>query len=95
MGKIQRWMEDSSVSRRYPLGDPAMIRLVETVLRIRAPERLSVASALHDGRLSVEEREMLRELLADELVESGLGPGDEPNERGRVIEAAIDWLAQR
>lgn len=95
MGQVQRWMEDPAVSRRYPISEPAMIRLVESVLRARAPEKVSVASALPDRPLSGDERELLRELLADELVETGLGPDDEPNERGRVIEDAIDWLAHK
>jgi hypothetical protein len=83
------------VSRRYPVSDAAMMRLIEGIVRARAPTDLRVATALQDRHLSDEQRETLRELLSDELVETGLGPDDEPNERGRLIEAAIDWLGHR
>ena len=33
--------------------------------------------------------EEIRQTLADELVESGLGPDGEPNDRGRLIEVAV------
>jgi hypothetical protein len=45
--------------------------------------------------LTQDEREMMREILAAELVESGLGQGDEPNDRGLLIETAITWLGHK
>lgn len=46
------------------------------------------------GSLSDHERETLRSLLADELVETGLGPDDEPNARGIELEDLIDRLGR-
>lgn len=44
--------------------------------------------------LSVEQRENLRGVLADELSANGLREDDEPNEYGLRIEAAIDYLGE-
>jgi hypothetical protein len=46
------------------------------------------------GSLSDDERETLRSVVADELVETGLGPDDEPNARGKVLEDLIDRLGR-
>ncbi|MBP6940667.1 MAG: hypothetical protein KBB65_02745 [Syntrophorhabdaceae bacterium] len=42
--------------------------------------------------LTDEQREKLREVLANELLETGLGKDDEPNERGLLLEGLIDRL---
>ena len=38
---------------------------------------------------------LICDLLAAELVASGLGPDSEPNERGLELEAAIDWIRSK
>lgn len=65
--------------RRYAVSDSAMIRFIKDVVTARQPEEISLIAAVHNRRLSDTEREALRELLADELVETGLGPDDEPD----------------
>lgn len=42
--------------------------------------------------LSSEQRENIREALADELVETGLDENDEPNSKGLLLEHIIDRL---
>jgi hypothetical protein len=37
---------------------------------------------------------MLREIVADELLETGLSADNEPNARGHLLEAIIDWLGR-
>jgi hypothetical protein len=78
-----------------PSADPALsslLRLLEPAVRLHRPELAPLLDRLGAAPLAVEEREALREALADELCARGLGPGDEPNELGRRIEAAIDRL---
>jgi CRISPR/Cas system-associated endonuclease Cas1 len=76
----------------YGVTESLLQRILEEVVRARAPERLSLISRVREGSLVPDEMEELREILADELVEEGLGTDDEPNERGLLVEAAIDWL---
>lgn len=80
--------------RRYGIGvtEEVFRRLIRETLETRAPDRIGLLDRL-GSRIDEVTRESLRELLADELVASGLGPDDEPNEQGILIEAAIDWLA--
>lgn len=82
--------------RRFGVGitEEALRRLTAEVVRTRAPERLGLLDELGSRPLEEGTREVLRGLLADELVETGLDEDDEPNDRGRLIEAAIDWLGQ-
>jgi hypothetical protein len=42
--------------------------------------------------LTTEEREALRELVADEFAEAGLQQNDEPTGHGLALESVIDWL---
>ena len=80
--------------RRYGVGitDVVLQRLIREVVEVRAPEQLGVVDKLKSKPLDQDAREALREVLAEELVETGLQDDDEPNERGRLIEAALDWL---
>ncbi len=80
--------------RRYGIGftEEVFRRLVREVMENRAPDQIGLIDKLGSRPLDQSTREALRETLADELVASGLGPNDEPTERGRLIEAAIDWL---
>src|SRR3954447_17726530 len=62
--------------------------LLVEVLQERAPELVPlVASSVELGRDSVA---AILDSLAAELASSGLGPGDEPNERGLQLERLID-----
>ena len=45
-------------------------------------------------QLSPEERLALQQAVADELVSTGLGKNDEPNERGVRLEALIDAIGR-
>jgi len=67
-------------------------KLLGEVIRRRKPALLPVVSSLGDRRLSIEEREEIRELLAEEMCEAGLGEGDEPNERGLSLDGLIGRL---
>lgn len=60
----------------------------------RAPERIGLIDKL-GSRLDQSTREAIRHILADELVETGLRPDDEPNDRGLLIETTIDWLGHQ
>ena len=83
--------------RRYGFGVTAKVlsQLVREVLKSRAPERLGIDEVMNAEPLTQEQREAIREVLADELVARGFGPDWEPNERGRLLEAAIDWLGHK
>lgn len=80
--------------RRFGVGvtEEVLRRLIREVVGSRAPEQIGLIDKLGSQRLDQSTREALREVLADELVETGLDQDDEPTERGRLIEAAIDWL---
>jgi len=66
--------------------------LLLEVVQARCPEH---ADAMHRiGQLSAEERLALQQAVADELVSSGLGESDEPNERGVRLEALIDAIGR-
>lgn len=77
----------------HPRGREAKLLLIEIVSR-RAPGALRKAHQVGAGALSDENREMLREIVVDELIESGLGADNEPNARGHLLEAIIDWLGR-
>jgi hypothetical protein len=48
--------------------------------------------AFQSAVLTNDQREELRQILTDELMETGLGDDDEPNERGLLLEELIDKL---
>jgi hypothetical protein len=56
----------------------------------RRPKLATLIADLEDGRLSEDAREEIREVLAEELCDSGLDPSDEPHQRGQMIERLID-----
>jgi hypothetical protein len=53
---------------------------------------LPLLSEIGRRPLSSDEREELRGALAEELTESGLGPGDEPTDYGRRLDDLIGRL---
>ena len=79
----------------YGVTDEALLRLTRAVLEARAPEHTRLVDLVGVRPLDDDERETLRGILSDELVETGLGSGDEPNDRGRHLEAAITWLGHK
>ena len=76
----------------YGVTEKALQTLVEDVLRRRAVEDPELIEAVLRRGLTDESREVIRGVLADELIDSGLADDGEPNERGRLVETAIDWL---
>ena len=76
----------------YGVTDVVLRQLVHEVLEARDPGKLNLVPRLPLGPEDPDTTEAIRGVLADELVESGLGIDGEPNERGRLIEAAVDWL---
>lgn len=65
--------------------------LSEVVLK-RNPEMIAIIASLQNVGLTDDQREDLRQALADELLETGLRENDEPNERGLLLEQLIDKL---
>lgn len=76
----------------FGITEEVLRRLIREVVGERTPEQINLIDKLGSRPLDQSTRETLREILADELVETGLDQDDEPNERGHLIEAAIDWL---
>lgn len=58
----------------------------------RNPSLMPLVHSLGKTPLTQEEREQLRDVLADELVEHGLQPDDEPNEWGVKVDDLIGRL---
>jgi hypothetical protein len=79
--------------RRYGVSEEVLRRLVREVVTARAPDHIGLLDKIGAG-IDDDTRQSIREILADELVETGLRPDDEPNERGLLIEAAIAWLGR-
>jgi len=79
----------------YGVTEKVLHQLTSEVMLARAPEHAGLLVLIGTRRLTQEERETMRETLSDELVEAGLGPDDEPNERGLLVQAAIDWLGHK
>lgn len=61
------------------------------VLR-RRPGLAHLLEALGRRVLTMDEREAIRDVLADEFCERGLGAGDEPNRYGILVDRMIDVL---
>ncbi len=95
MGKELGGMESSTVSI-YPGGveDRALVRLIKDIICARAPDLVDVIARIGSEAIPHSDAERVREILADELVENGLGPDDEPDERGRLVELAIDFVGK-
>jgi hypothetical protein len=71
---------------------PSERELLGEVLTKRAPDWLLKLDSLGHTPLSDEDRNTLREILTDELVETGLRPDSEPNARGHALEDLIDRI---
>ncbi len=66
--------------------------LLQEVISRRSPESTPLLDALARRRLTDEEREELRQVVTDDLIERGLRDDDEPNEHGHRMERLIDAL---
>lgn len=69
--------------------------LLEQIVARRRPELLRLLSLLGKVKLSEDQREALREVVASEFTEVGLSDQDEPNSYGRVLEELIDWIGHQ
>jgi hypothetical protein len=58
----------------------------------RQPLLLDIVGSLGESPLTEESREEIREVLVEELCESGLREDDEPNEYGRKVDDLIGLL---
>ncbi len=95
MGEKQRRLEDSAVSPERSRGKDEYAAVLRQVVNGRRPDLLPLVDSMTRRQLTEAEREELRQTIADELTATGLGPGDEPNDRGLVLESVIDWLGRR
>lgn len=75
--------------------DSSAIRVLTELVGRRSPIDLAIVAAINARELSADERERLREIVADEFVEYGLGPDDEPNSRGLLLDDIIAWLGHK
>lgn len=66
--------------------------LLFQVIRKYHGQQIHILKSGDVEHLSHEERIAIRELLGNELCETGLGLDDEPNTRGIQIEKLIDWI---
>lgn len=64
---------------------------MRNVVRKRDPRLLHLVGSLGEAPLDDEQREPLFLVLRDELVETGLLPDYEPNERGTIISWMSSW----
>jgi hypothetical protein len=70
----------------------AQTAMLAEIIQKRELALLHLVRVIGTRRLHYDERESLREVLATELVETGLGEASEPNKRGLLIEDIIDAL---
>ena len=71
---------------------PDLRALLLEVVQARCSKYIDAMDRI--GQLSPEERLALQQAVADELVSTGLGKNDEPNERGVRLEALIDAIGR-
>ncbi len=67
--------------------------LLRQVVEKHCPQHLNNLAKLSE--LTQGERLALQQAVADELLATGLGEDDEPNERGLRLESLIDFLGRR
>jgi len=75
--------------------DPQSEALLREVLDARASPSVSslkIKNILGGPRLSEEEVDAICQILTDELIRTGLGVDDEPNERGLRLERLLDHV---
>jgi hypothetical protein len=67
-------------------------KLLREVIWRRQPLLIPIIDAMGEAPLKEEDREMIRNVLADEFIETGLSGDDEPNERGIRLDNIIGLL---
>lgn len=87
-------MEDFPMSpyRAPKILRPEDLALLRSTIQKQQPELLPLLDLLGVQPLTEDQREALREALADELVETGLRDDSEPNARGRHLDDIIGRL---
>jgi len=68
------------------------LNLLREVVSTHCPSLLPIVVSIGSADLTTDQREEIRNALAAELVQNGLGEDDEPNERGLLLERLIDLL---
>ncbi|HZG41493.1 MAG TPA: hypothetical protein VEY93_00940 [Longimicrobium sp.] len=76
------------------LTDNRAIELISEIAKRRDPALVGLLPEGGQLKLSETQREDLRGLLAEELLDIGLTDADEPSQYGLVIESLIDWLGR-
>lgn len=71
---------------------PKMIELLMEAVSKHRPDLVGLFTS-QNIELNDSQRDELRQALTDELCETGFREDDEPNERGRLLEDLIDYLA--
>ena len=71
---------------------PNMAVLLSEAVTKHRPDLTDLLSVLPNEELSEDQREELRQAVADELCETGFREDDEPNRRGLILEELIDRL---
>lgn len=72
---------------------PRMRELLMEVVGKHRPHLVSLLTSLQTIELNESQRDELRQVVTDELCETGFREDDEPNARGRLLEDLIDHLA--
>lgn len=73
-------------------GRSERMQFLRQVVEKREPELLPLVGLLGVVPLTTEQREQLRDIISDELCETGLQEDSEPNRRGSQLEDLIDML---
>jgi len=68
------------------------VNLLKEVLLKHNPSLLTIMDSIGVVPITDEKREELRGVISEELLETGLGKDDEPNEHGLLLEHLIDIL---
>lgn len=71
---------------------PLERQLLSDVVSKWRPELLPLLDVIGHVKLTLEQQEELRQVVAMELVDTGLSQDDEPNPRGLLLENLIDRL---
>ena len=66
--------------------------LLRRVVSRRLPSLLRRIETLGVEPLNEQEKSLLWDAISDELIETGLRPDDEPNERGIILDDLIDRI---
>jgi hypothetical protein len=75
-----------------PSLNPEQQRLLLQAVQKRDPSLLPLVHRVGQELIDANEREALRDVLADEFVQFGLAAGDEPNEYGLALDELIGAL---